>query len=335
MSKVTYLFGAGASAQCLPLVKDIPERLMKFCEYIVANRRANDKKFDDLPCSHTEREGEELLIIACRDLSENCRKHASIDTYAKKLYITNRPEYNSLKAVLTCFFLYEQILNEPDNRYDSFFASILGSQALLFHGDIRIVSWNYDYQFEKAYSQYSSLNSIRENQISLRVHPDGLHLSEILPRFSIFKINGTTGFEELSGHRNQNLFPNFDKTEGKAMIEKLSWYYLASVQCNNVLRSMLSFAWEGNHTSISLLNATCDQVKDSAAMVVIGYSFPFFNREVDKKIFESILNGAKIYVQDTNPEPVIERLKSVFPPGRSFQITSIDSVDQFYLPAEL
>jgi hypothetical protein len=44
----------------------------------------------------------------------------------------------------------------------------------------------------------------------------------------------------------------------------------------------------------SLLKTT----QDTEQVVVIGYSFPFFNRQTDREIFGSMANLTKIYVQD-------------------------------------
>ena len=336
MPKVIYLLGAGASAQCLPVVEDIPARLNMFYQYIVENRVGRPERFKNLTCPETERDGEELLLNACKDLAEKCARHASIDTYAKKLFITASNEYNKLKAVLTCFFLYEQMTHEPDKRYDSFFASILGSHALEFQGDIRILSWNYDYQIEKAYSQYSTKNSIRENQLMLRVHPDGLNIADIESVFSIFKINGTTGFEELTMRSNKNLFPEFNIISGPEMIDKLSWFYLASIRCRDIINSKISFAWETTNPN-NIITSACDQIKDASALVVIGYSFPFFNRKFDKQIMQSLVREQRtnIYVQDKDTKPIIDKISSVLPIDHNFDIIPVNSYDQFYLPPEL
>jgi hypothetical protein len=336
MPKVTYLFGAGASAQCLPLVKDIPDRLRFFHGYIINNRRALIATFPDLaPCDITEIQGEEMLLKACEDLAVECAKHASIDTYAKKLFITGKnDEYNSLKAVLSCFFIYEQADKRPDNRYDSFFASILGNHALNFQGDIRILSWNYDYQFEKAYSIYSGKDSLVDNRSLLGVCYEGFDFGDKTDRFGIFKINGTAGYKGLlNSHLNK--FHGLTPVIGSALIEKLVWYYLAATQCTNKVRTLLSFAWE--NTSSQVIKSACDEVRNSEALVVIGYSFPFFNRDVDRQVMAALsyFDRAKIYIQDTNAKSIIDKLPSVFPVGRSFPMVPIDTVDQFYLPAEL
>lgn len=53
-------------------------------------------------------------------------------------------------------------------------------------------------------------------------------------------------------------------------------------------------------------------MKIADAAVVIGYSFPNFNREVDRQIFENFdVDNCKIYIQDLYPDEIIEKLDGV------------------------
>lgn len=340
MAKVTYLFGAGASAKCLPIVAEIPQRLNGFREFLVHHPVGRQESFSNLRCDFTEAECEEMLKTACTVLIEQTKKHASIDTYAKKLFITGKEkEYRELKAILTCFFIFEQLTHPLDDRYDSFFASILGTAQQDFKGDIRILSWNYDYQFERAYSAYSLSDDLHQNQLMLNVFPGGLNLSHYSDRFSIFKINGTTGFSGVAPMRkSSHLFTDFKTEADSGLTDIFAWYYAALVFCKDHLAPMLSFAWESNNSENNLVNSACKAIAGSKAIVVIGYSFPFFNRDIDKILMSTIddPNGIKIYIQDKNPQTIIDKLPSVLPLERTrHKIIPIPSYDQFYLPPEL
>ncbi len=96
-------------------------------------------------------------------LKEESYKHSSIDTFAKKLYSKNDSNLKKLKYILSCFFLYEQTLNF-DNRYDSFFASILESHTEIPE-NLKIISWNYDSKLEIAFSDFSN-SSIEQTRQS-------------------------------------------------------------------------------------------------------------------------------------------------------------------------
>ena len=43
-------------------------------------------------------------------------------------------------------------------------------------------------------------------------------------------------------------------------------------------------------------------------IVIIGYSFPYFNREIDKLLFKDLGGIDKIYIQDLNGEKIKEYL---------------------------
>ena len=96
----------------------------------------------------------------------------------------------------------------------------------------------------------------------------------------------------------------------------------------------LSFAWENEGSNYSVVQDSIEAVKDCEVLVVIGYSFPFFNREIDRQIFKGMLKLKKIYIQDPAPQRIGQRLSAV---------TNVDSkgfiywedTSQFGLPDEL
>jgi hypothetical protein len=277
--------------------------------------------------------------------------HASIDTYAKKLFITKkRREYEILKVVLSSLFVYLQFQIPTDYRYDAFFASILGNDSLDFNNDVRIISWNYDFQVEMAFSQFSMNKDLKENQTFLNVFPDGMALSDYSERFSIFKINGTTAFINKPFHlHSDDLVKNFDPIDKNELLRLCIWYYIAAIERDDIAKSTLSFAWESFDKGEfgNVIKTACQTVDGTTALVVIGYSFPYFNRRVDKLLLAHILKNpaAKIYIQDLNPKNIIEKLNSVLPrktlpdliiPIEAYNTTDPNQTkDQFFLPPEL
>lgn len=75
---------------------------------------------------------------------------------------------------------------------------------------------------------------------------------------------------------------------------------------------------------------------DTNVLVIIGYTFPFFNREIDRRILSKLKPYAKIYIQDLNPQYVKQNLQAVLTDAqRNMHITELERTDQFYLPPEL
>src|SRR5687768_1499877 len=103
MNKVTYLFGAGASQGVLPVVSEMPNALNTLIMHLY--------KFRD---HHPEPSNKTYhllldLIEEFKWLVAACEKHASIDTFAKKLFIKGaKRDLYKLKMLLSLFFAHRQ-----------------------------------------------------------------------------------------------------------------------------------------------------------------------------------------------------------------------------------
>jgi hypothetical protein len=74
-------------------------------------------------------------------------------------------------------------------------------------------------------------------------------------------------------------------------------------------------------------------------LVIIGYSFPFFNREVDNALFMQMTSLKKIYIQDVNPQNIYETMQD-FVDFKEHGVQRIEVVfkrnlEQFVFPKEL
>jgi N utilization substance protein B len=121
---------------------------------------------------------------------------------------------------------------------------------------------------------------------------------------------------------------------------------------------LITFAWEKESEAKSYLKQTIEAIKevcnDTEYLVVIGYSFPFYNREIDKLIFETITPTLKkIYFQDPyndgsflidrynlQREPTEYETKRMEMYGAlrikgKTEVKHITETDQFYVPIEL
>ncbi len=341
MSKVVYLLGAGASRGTrdemnriqtgLPIVKEIKDELQNMTN-LLASIPLNDKKLE---------ESKQMLIKGFQKLKAACSDNATIDTYAKKLWLQGKKnEFAQVELQLTIFFILEQIIHKPDNRYDSFFANILQrevecSDELTLPDDIRILSWNYDNQLELVYrgyyeTKYSHIRDIlgiydvksKENEKSLRKN------------ISVIKLNGTANFVD---EEDWLQYSNTGTLEETILNNILNKYYICvqAGHCDGRLR--LNFAWEDTYSKDMLNNTIPQLVQETTALVVIGYSFPYFNRKIDRLIFENMPYLKKIYIQDKYPERIQQYITPVIPANKLSGITIVplDNVEQFYLPPEL
>lgn len=225
MSKIIYYLGAGASYgsketreyvkddsneqilyvhEGLPVVNEIAPALLGFKHSISSTNIDANNSYPFF--SYYQEKGSSILsekaeLIRDIDMLYKATvEHATIDTYAKILFLTNRnSEFKKLKNILCTFFVWTQTLNKADRRYDTFLANVLDNRLFL-PKDISVISWNYDSQFEKVYRYYSVKKKISiyeknyEGQIDLS-RDDG----------KIFKVNGSATFSIIAaGRRKRN-----------------------------------------------------------------------------------------------------------------------------------
>jgi hypothetical protein len=99
-----------------------------------------------------------------------------------------------------------------------------------------------------------------------------------------------------------------------------------------IFRNLLTFAWE-NENRQALEESLEPFIRKTKVLAVIGYSFPFFNREIDLKIFSYLTSLETIYIQDRAPEVIKERLVELV--NRPVAYKLIKDTDQFVFPKEL
>lgn len=313
--KILYLLGAGASHQVLPLAKGLPSKLAK------------------LQPDFTEQAFNSKLSAKFASLGNAASKHGDIDTYAKFLFIKGRiDELNQLKELLVLFFFLKQRKNqEVDTRYLSWLVGLLDSRKM--PDNVKILSWNYDFQVQHAVSQIFNLEEIK-------LIPNGYSYIDSVfksfpclnPEFNSFKdlhllqLNGTAAQYRMHGNLNGCLFTQTYTNYSQEIYK----YYQEQKLQNNI-----RFAWESKNAVANTMNIVEPMIDGTTILVVIGYSFPFYNREFDKAIMNKLLDNNqfnKIYYQD----PVLtgEQLKTQFDFQRQITIRHIRQTDNFHIPFE-
>lgn len=342
MSKTIYYIGAGASygkrnenggvIEGIPVVAEIAKEFAAFREFISnAEIPQGDMSFLDRYISDSGQvETEKQRLLSDIDsLLKGVKEHVTIDTYARKLYLTKDMRmFNILKDVLCAFFIWVQLDRKPDSRYDTFFANILNEETLSLPKDVSIISWNYDSQMEMAYRSYqpNKLLPIFEKNI--------IGDWPVLPNTGrIFKVNGSATFLDLS---TVPLIKDYKKTSPAVLL--IMFYNNVKADTTELgfqMKTHLSFAWEESPNVPNMREAIRATTIDTEQVVVIGYSFPFFNRFADKEFFASMANLKKIYIQDIQANEVEQSIQAVLPEGKKIEIVKIPNCSQFYLPKEL
>lgn len=344
MSKVVYLLGAGASygkrkdaltepgvsriIEGLPVVNEINDEIDAVIDLIrssVSPEHSRQYEIENRKYSFDEMKS--MLIKDFEWLKEESSNHATIDTFARTLLLQREfKNYVRLKYLLCTFFLIEQTIHPFDKRYETFFTNILDENGLI-PDDIYIITWNYDSQLGIVYRKYGSGN--------LNVY-EPHELPTQLPKAKVFKINGTASY-----HGYQGVVPYFLSDRDKdALIERVfKQYEIVSERGFYSDGSLdLLFAWE-KMIDENMQKHLAQNLTDAEVLVVIGYTFPFFNRKMDRMIFSNLPSLKKIYIQDPNADSIKEFIGSVMTEEqRNTQlpdIKTIKNISNFFLPPEL
>lgn len=333
MSKVTYLWGAGASfgersekgniVRGVPIISEFPKAISSLISSLLGASKTR----------HSNPSYEEAIKYCISDnlelLQKYCASYPTIDTYAKMLFVTQKySEYERLKQILSVFLLYHQITFPRDLRYDGFIASLI-DQAGNFP-NINILTWNYDIQFETAYADYSKSGKFipylwnELNVINKTIGTQKIHET----RFSITKLNGMALFINKNSKSLIDLL-NGGYQNDKAKLEEL----YKALNYISIYKNTLSYAWERNGDFITKVS---ERVKDTTSLVVIGYSFPYVNREIDRAIIQNMEHLERVYIQDPFANEIKESVEAVLSDKMSqVDIITKTNTKQFFIPNEL
>lgn len=356
MANVTYLLGSGASANSLPTYLNFSNRFEKFKNIFLENSFWVKKLTDS-----QKADANRIKTIAER-IALEFRFHNTPDTIAKKYFHSNNEssELEDLKNILILFFLYEQTLDETimgiepgtpefkqpiDKRYDAFIASLLEPVRgkLKLYNQFKILTWNYDLQFEIAYSRYNNNQLIPNCQGFIQSCPTLLPVGNekfSLDKFSVLHLNGIAYARPNSTYGSKELLGSFyDRTS-------MPIGYLTDVYHSLISRGisddiggskLLSFAWEkqdkeGNKIESEILKKAIEVARQTQILVIIGYSFPIFNNHIDKKLLGEMGQLQKVYIQSPKAKE-IENILTDFsiPPGK---IKDVGYFSQFHIPIE-
>ncbi len=313
-----YLTGAGASCNALPMTINFSQGLLD-CYH--AYQQFKDDLKSQKPTISTESLKYEAEFIRCLGwLIDEAKQHASIDTYAKKLIMRrDKQKLHELKATLSAFFVLEQARKKVDHRYDSFFASVIKYDAfgrVEWPKNLKVLTWNYDMQIEKAFFEY---------------HPnEDFVVQYIALSDNVLRLNGVAG-TLIPGHIGPSYTCVLKPYSVDTALTVLDMFG-KHLEDPSQYQPDINFAWEQSEIYI---DRKMKPIASSAnILIVIGYSFPFFNRETDRRILNEMKALEKIYIQVPKEShgAIKDRLMTLRKdlPEPSL----IEDVDRFYIPYE-
>ncbi len=360
--KITYLLGAGASANTIPVVAYFPERLLevrKYLESVLPTASHEIKPAFTIPQDLVGTTN--AIILEFNWLISEAENYYTIDTLAKKYYLTKKlSDLKRLKKCLMTYFTLEQYIfienaksekynfkkTKIEKRYGSFIASIArikkqtytDSMHSTINSDeinielnnyIKILSWNYDLQFELNLQRLYLEKTIHFVQSIFQIFPNKDTYNETnnlrmdLSRFAMVKLNGNAIWNEKEMYQPLVYTRTiFDSHTAVDQNETLAKYFLSEYAKHQSFDEQLkcfNFAWEndkyfkdkyyGHNVNLERAEKIASETE---ILVVIGYSFPIFNREIDNMLFQKMTNLEKVYIQDKYPERIKSTIVNAF-----------------------
>lgn len=308
MANITYLLGAGASYNACPVWKEQGEKMVE-----LATTYQSNTDFNTFKNPYTENQSE-FLLWDIGYFGIKAIKYNTIDAYARKLSFSKSiDELDRLKLAISVFFTLWQLSDDLeirrkerftdiiDRRYITLLAGLLENKNELnpiLPSNINIISWNYDLQFEFAYKAFCedgrnwsdirrTLSFTSENKDSLQIcHLNGYH-------GFYFGGRGETDFLDRSK----------DKNTTKDILDSISFIVKSHFESKIKFYNHINYAWDNDSDDISI--STRKRAKkifsETDVLIIIGYSFPPFNKEIDRDLFSALRkNNLEIIYQDPN-----------------------------------
>jgi|GEM_PF-1206931 len=346
--KIVYYLGAGASYKSVPIQEKLGLFMVEASYRILATIRntsiVNKAKYERLKIKN------DVLIGIANDIKyfgDKASDYGSLDIYARRLSLLGlKDELNRLKFSLSTFFVIwenfihkEHLLNKEhnesylniDKRYLSLLSVLLeedNSYNPKLNKNVTFISWNYDLQLEKAYQTFMLQDADRIDLINnsftfLNTDYPGV-------KRDVIHLNGFSGIFEDDG---KDVSVLSDKS-----IINIEDFLLDLL--NNIVdfkrhksryNKFINYSWENN----SNREAAKKIMFDADVLVIIGYSFPAFNRLIDAELMEQFNNGkglTQVIYQDPNASTDI--MESFFGKDNKDVVIKRDDPKQFHIPHE-
>lgn len=320
--KVTYVLGAGASFQAIPVYKDFMKDITHYVDFVKDFAATYDlpgsteesvlthiARRISIDCAYLIPILEEMTFFGTADtLAVACKSDTEKLGQIKRLlssYIYSQ-HYKLTKDILELVYSkkpgkmhYPQYGNNLDRRYISFWSSILSHfEANTLPDNLSFVSWNYDFQIETALSKFINDNNL-VNQFVAN---------------NIVALNG-------SARINHDLSLKRAEMDMEILIRSLKHLYSPE-------SDTIKFSWEKGGESI--ISKAINLIKNADQIVFVGYSFPDYNRKVDLELLNAAKNK-KIFIQAPDAEKLQIKLSEI--DQKIGQNTKpITDVDGFYVP---
>jgi hypothetical protein len=342
--ELTYILGAGASFQSIPDVKTFNKRFDSFVKFLDDSSKTIVQSY---PESNNNNIGLKEALKVAKIIAAEFKSHQSFDTYFKKLFHTkNLDKLNLSRKIIHLYFLWEHIATIPqikpesddvfwkqaiiDKRYDALIAGLLmpDKDTCNLFCKTNFITWNYDLNLLESIKNYFYPEESFREFLKTKI--------KVINEYE-WSVDGKISIINMNGYFYSNLFDEMKfivRNKGNELLRtKVTKNYFDNNYSDNDAE-LIKFAWESEN---QVSKVAAEKINNSKNIVVIGYTFPLYNRLIDYKYFErNILINKKLYIQDPDADNIAEGLKDNFninlDPSRLKRIKNCDS---FYVPSDI
>jgi hypothetical protein len=351
MRKVTYYLGAGASYNALPIQNELCYKMKKVGMMLLNHLpiNYNTKEVE----SHIKDPNDSVTTLA-HDLiyfADRGLQFGTIDTYARKLSIINESLLLArLKTSINAFFIIYQSLSESlhqylqadsakfkgqasqiDRRYYSLLSTMLDwhkTEGVNFVKNVQFITWNYDLQLELAFNAFTSLglNEIDKHFSKLNT-PKGTNQQKII------HMNGYSGFGKSKNELDICLIKLNSIDSAEQIRPFVANWGNNHRELMESLSSNIQFAWERTNTEEATnirIKYAKEFINKTESLIIIGYSFPAFNRQIDTEILKS-LSGTSPSILYCDPSATLAKITPVLDQNLIQRVKIINDIESGFI----
>lgn len=343
--KITYFLGAGASFNALPIWKGQGDSMVEVANHI--RTAINNTDVKNNPETADLFNNSELIDLANKmsNYGSLAVEFGSIDVYARRLHLLGEiDELNDLKYHLSVYFdLWENFIyknqvidrntkthyQKIDKRYYSLLSVLLEKNGYTpkLNDLVSFISWNYDLQMEMAYKSFlpNSANSLDEINSGFKFLADKENDEDL----DIIHLNGHRGVFKNEGKTYSNVKDNLHDSFEKyllGLLDNTTQFRRSKIDYSKCMK----YAWETESKSLEYAKKV---MRDTDILIIIGYSFPSYNRKIDSELINEFEKKSSRQIVYQDPNANQELLKSIF---RNTDIVKFEkeNTNQFHVPHE-
>lgn len=309
MSYNVYLFGAGISADTVPMVSQTPAQVQLLIEELKDVRAQLGDEALGLKPETAAFHANTIIQFAQEFHAIISDKEFPItqDEWAKQLMITDSQKFLQLREFLSIFYTWSQRTRPTCPRIRKWVEDLINPDTKRLPSHSTILTWNYDWQLEAPVNEVTTGRHILDpnpiyggffRKSDMRIGEKGLKESI---GFKVFKLNGDAFWSHpmMSGNSERTIgHASKDLSTTQFWNGLLNGLRVLKSSPNPEVSAGISFSFHWSDQTKQFFEVIESTIKPARNLVIAGYSLPDANQELDARLFSSMSNLKSIKIYD-------------------------------------